>query len=161
MIRLLNAYPRNETLLLGISRSLPDHFRACGIHGSGKAGRPAKPELMLTYQYGSVKILFVAVAFLTCMYYFDLYDSAIVSNRREALVRLIQVLGVAYIALGLLYYLYPPVKLGRGIFHLGFLFVGLLLLLWRRLFAVINSTQGLSRAGGHFGRGLAGQVSPA
>jgi sugar transferase (PEP-CTERM system associated) len=99
---------------------------------------------MLTYQYGSVKILFVAVAFLTCMYYFDLYDSAIVSNRREALVRLIQVLGVAYIALGLVYYLYPPVKLGRGIFHLGFLFVGLLLLLWRRLFAVINSTQSLA-----------------
>jgi sugar transferase (PEP-CTERM system associated) len=99
---------------------------------------------MLTYQYGSLKILFVSVAFLTCMYYFDLYDSAIVSNRREALVRLIQVLGVAYIALGLLYYLYPPVRLGRGIFHLGFLFVGLLLLLWRRLFAVINSTQRLA-----------------
>ena len=61
------------------------------------------------------------------------------SNRREALVRLIQVLGVAYIALGLLYYLYPPVKLGRGIFNIGFLFVGILLLLWRRLFSVINS----------------------
>jgi sugar transferase (PEP-CTERM system associated) len=106
--------------------------------GAGEA------RLMLTYQNGSLKILFVSVAFLTCMYYFDLYDSAIVSNRREALVRLIQVLGVAYIALGLLYYLYPPVRLGRGIFHLGFLFVGLLLLLWRRLFSVINSTQRLA-----------------
>jgi len=99
---------------------------------------------MLTYQYGSLKILFVSVAFLACMYYFDLYDSAVVSNRREALVRLIQVLGVAYIALGLLYYLYPPVKLGRGIFHLGFLFVGLLLLLWRKLFSIVNSTQRLA-----------------
>jgi len=36
------------------------------------------------------------------------------------------------------------VKLGRGIFHLGFLFVGLLLLLWRRLFSIINSTQRLA-----------------
>jgi sugar transferase (PEP-CTERM system associated) len=106
--------------------------------GAGEAG------VMLTYQYGSLKILFVAVAFLTCMYYFDLYDSAIVSNRREALVRLIQVMGVAYIVLGLLYYLYPPVKLGRGIFHLGFLFAGLLLLLWRRLFSALNSTQRLA-----------------
>jgi hypothetical protein len=71
-------------------------------------------RFMLTFQYGAVKIVLVSVAFLTCMYYFDLYDSVIVSNRREAFVRLIQVLGVAYIALGLLYYLYPPVKLGRG-----------------------------------------------
>jgi sugar transferase (PEP-CTERM system associated) len=99
---------------------------------------------MLTYQYGSLKILLVSVAFLTCMYYFDLYNSAIVSNRREALVRLIQVLGVAYIVLGLLYYLFPPVKLGRGIFHLGFLFVGLLLLLWRRLFSVLNGAHQLA-----------------
>ena len=99
---------------------------------------------MLTYQYGFLKILFVSLAFMTCMYYFDLYDSAVVSNRREALVRLIQVLGVAYIALGVLYYLYPPVKLGRGIFNIGFLFVGLLLLLWRKLFTVINSTPWLA-----------------
>jgi sugar transferase (PEP-CTERM system associated) len=106
--------------------------------GAGEA------RFMLTYQYGTVKILFVSVAFLTCMYYFDLYDSAIVGNRREALVRLVQVLGVAYIVLGLVYYLYPPVKLGRGIFHLGFLFVGLVLLLWRRLFSVINGTQRLA-----------------
>jgi sugar transferase (PEP-CTERM system associated) len=53
-------------------------------------------------------------------------------------------MGVAYIVLGLLYYLYPPVKLGRGIFHLGFLFAGLLLLLWRRLFSALNSTQRLA-----------------
>jgi sugar transferase (PEP-CTERM system associated) len=142
LIRLLNAYIPKRTLLLGISEAclitLALVASALARLGAGEA------RLMLTYQYGSVKILFVAVAFLTCMYYFDLYESAIVSNRREALVRLIQVLGVAYIALGLVYYLYPPVKLGRGIFHLGFLFVGLLLLLWRRLFAVINSTQSLA-----------------
>ena len=142
MIRLLNAYIPKRTLLLGISEAclitLALVASALARLGAGEA------RLMLTYQYGTIKILFVSVAFLACMYYFDLYDSAIVSNRREALVRLIQVLGVAYIALGLLYYLYPPMKLGRGIFHLGFLFVGLLLLLWRRLFSAINSTQRLA-----------------
>ena len=142
LIRLLHAYVPKRTLLLGISEAclitLALMASALARLGAGEA------RLMLTYQNGSLKILFVSVAFLTCMYYFDLYDSAIVSNRREALVRLIQVLGVAYIALGLLYYLYPPVRLGRGIFHLGFLFVGLLLLLWRRLFSVINSTQRLA-----------------
>jgi sugar transferase (PEP-CTERM system associated) len=142
LIRLLNAYIPKRTLLLGISEACLITFAlvasALARLGAGEA------RLMLTYQYGTIKILLVSVAFLTCMYYFDLYDSAIVSNRREALVRLIQVLGVAYIALGLLYYLYPPVRLGRGIFHLGFLFVGLLLLLWRRLFSVINNTQRLA-----------------
>lgn len=142
MIRILNAYIPKRTLLLGISEAclitLALLASALARLGAGEA------RFMLTNQYGSLKILFVSVAFLACMYYFDLYDSAVVSNRREALVRLIQVLGVAYIALGLLYYLYPPVKLGRGIFHLGFLFVGFLLLLWRKLFSIINSTQRLA-----------------
>ena len=142
MIRFLHAYIPKRTLLLGISEacliSLALVASALARLGAGEA------SLMITYQYGSLKILFVAVAFMTCMYYFDLYDSAIVSNRREVPVRLVQVMGVAYIALGLLYYLYPPVKLGRGIFHIGFLFIGLLLLLWRRAFSIINSTPWLA-----------------
>ena len=142
LIRLLHAYVPKRTLLLGISEAflitLALLASAMARLGAGEA------RFMLTYQYGTWKILFVSVAFLTCMYYFDLYESTIVSNRREAMVRLIQVMGVAYIALGLLYYLYPPMKLGRGIFHLGFLFVGLLLVLWRRLFSAINNTQGFA-----------------
>ena len=142
MIRFLHAYIPKRTLLLGISEacliSLALVASAIARLGAGEA------SFMLKSQNGSLKILFVSVAFMICMFYFDLYDSAIVSNRREALVRLIQVLGVAYMALGLVYYLYPPVKLGRGIFHIGFLFVGILLLLWRRLFSIINGTPRLA-----------------
>ena len=142
MIRFLHAYIPKRTLILGISEAclitLALMASALARLGAGEA------SFMLTYQYGTLKILFVSVAFLICMYYFDLYESTIVSNRREALVRLIQVLGVAYVALGLIYYLYPPVRLGRGIFHLGFLLVGLLLLLWRRLFSLINSAPRLA-----------------
>jgi sugar transferase (PEP-CTERM system associated) len=142
LIRFLHAYIPTRTLLLGISEacliSLALVASALARLGAGEAG------FMLAYQYGILKILFVSVAFMTCMYYFDLYESPILSNRREAYVRLVQVLGVAYITLGFLYYLYPPVKLGRGIFNIGFLFVGLLLLLWRRLFSVVNSTPWLA-----------------
>jgi sugar transferase (PEP-CTERM system associated) len=142
LIRLLNAYIPKRTLLLGISEAclITLALMASALARLG----PERASYMLTYQYGSLKILFVSVAFFTCMYYFDLYDSTIVSNEREVVVRLIQVLGVAYLALGLLYYLYPPVQLGRGIFNIGFILVGLLLLLWRRLFSVINSTAGLA-----------------
>src|SRR6202790_5658211 len=126
----------------GCFRSLPDLSRS-GASALARLG-PEGVRFMLTYEYGSLKILFAAVAFLTCMYYFDLYNSAVVSNRREALVRLIQVMGVAYITLGFFYYLYPPLKLGRGVFHIGFLLVGVLLLIWRRLFSIINSVPGLA-----------------
>jgi sugar transferase (PEP-CTERM system associated) len=142
LIRLLHAYVPKRTLLLGISEACLITL-ALVASALARLG-PERARYMLTYQYGSLKIVFVSVSFLTCMYYFDLYDSSIVSNGREAVVRLIQVLGVAYLALGLLYYLYPPVQLGRGIFNIGFLLVGLLLLLWRRLFSAINSAAGLA-----------------
>jgi hypothetical protein len=94
LIRLLNAYIPKRTLLLGISEAclitLALLASALARLGAGEA------SFMLTYQYGALKILFVAVALLTCMYYFDLYDSTIVGNRREAPVRLVQVMGVAY-----------------------------------------------------------------
>ena len=138
----MHAYIPTRTLILGISEAclISLALVAAALARLGADGA----SFMMTYQYGSLKILFVSVAFMVCMYYFELYDSAIVSDRREVLVRLIQVLGVAYIVLGLFYYLYPPVRLGRGVFHIGFLFVGLLLLLWRGLFSVINNTQRLA-----------------
>jgi sugar transferase (PEP-CTERM system associated) len=138
----LHAYIPKRTLLLGISEAclICLALLAAALARLGAGGA----SFMITYQYGSLKILFASIAFMICMYYFELYDSAIVSDKREVLVRLIQVLGVAYIALGILYYLYPPVRLGRGIFHIGFLFVGLLLLLCRGLFSLVNSTKRLA-----------------
>ena len=78
-------------------------------------------------------------AFIFCMYYFDLYDSSILSNRREVYARLVQVLGVFYILVASVYYLYPSLGIGRGIIAIGLLFVGVILLLWRRLFLAVNS----------------------
>jgi len=77
-------------------------------------------------------------AFVICMYYFDLYDTSILSNRREVLSRLIQVLGTMCILLAVVYYLYPPLELGRGIILLGLLIVVIILALWRGLFFALN-----------------------
>jgi sugar transferase (PEP-CTERM system associated) len=94
---------------------------------------------MLNYEQGFLKIWVVSAAFIVCMYYFDLYDSAILSNHREVVTRVIQMLGSVCILLAVLYYVYPPLELGRGIFLIGFIFVALLLLLWRRLFLKFNA----------------------
>jgi len=100
---------------------------------------PNDATLVLGYERGAVKILVVSAAFITCMYYFDLYDSSVLNNRREVLARLMSVLGTVCVFLALLYYVYPTLELGRGIFLIGFLLVAVALLLWRRLFSTLNS----------------------
>lgn len=95
--------------------------------------------VMLRYEQGFLKIVVISAVFVTCMYYFDLYNSPTLRNRRELLTRLIQVVGTACILLAILYYVYPRLELGRGIFAIGASLVGIILLLWRRLFLAINS----------------------
>jgi sugar transferase (PEP-CTERM system associated) len=137
MIRLLNVYFPSRTLFLGISEAclIVSAFVAATIARLGTT----HASLMLSYEQGGVKIFVVSVVFIGCMYYFDLYDTLILSNRREVLSRMVQVLGVVCVLLALVYYAYPPLDLGRGIFAIGLSFVAVFLLLWRRLFSAINS----------------------
>jgi sugar transferase (PEP-CTERM system associated) len=137
LIRLLHAYFPTRTVFLGISEAclVALAFVAATIARLG----PSDATLMLGYELGAVKILLVSAAVMICMYYFDLYDSSILSNRREVLSRLVGVLGTVCVVLAVLYYLYPPLELGRGIFAIGFILVAVVLLLWRRIFSAINS----------------------
>ena len=137
LIRLLNAYFPRRTFFLGISEGLLIGL-AFIVAAIARLGA-TDASVMLSYEQGFLKVLVVAGAFVLCMYYFDLYDSAILSNRREVLSRLVQVLGTACLVLAVLYYVYPPLELGRGIFLIGTAFVAVVLFLWRRLFLVINS----------------------
>ena len=136
MIRLLNAHFPARTLILVISEAclVTIAFISATIVrlGSNDAA------LMLRYEQGFLKIVVASGAVMTCMYYFDLYDSAILSNRREVLTRMVQVLGTVCILLAMLYYVYPPLELGRGIFLIGFILLAVMLFLWRRLFLTLN-----------------------
>lgn len=137
MIRLLHAYFPARTLFLGISEvcliSLAFVVAMVARLGIGATAG------MINHQHGPLKILFASVAIITCMYYFDLYDSSILGNRREVLVRLTQALGTVYTFSVFLYYFYPPLELGRGIFIVGLVFVATLLFFWRKVFSKINS----------------------
>ncbi len=137
MIRLLHAYFPTRTLFLGISEAclVALAFVTAAIARLG----PNDATLMLGFEQGAIKIVVVAAAFMTCMYYFDLYDSATLSNRREVLARTIQVMGTVCVLLAVLYYVYPPLALGRGIFLIGFMLVAILLMLSRRLFLMLNT----------------------
>jgi sugar transferase (PEP-CTERM system associated) len=137
LIRLLSAYFPKRTLFLGISEGclVVLAFVAAAIARLGANDA----TVMLNYEQGFLKILIVSATFILCMYYFDLYKSSILSNRREMLSRLIHVPGTVCVLLACLYYIYPPLGLGRGIFVIGFVFVALLLFFWRRLFLIVNS----------------------
>lgn len=142
MIRLLNAYFPRRTVFLGVSEAclVALGFIAASIARLGATDA----NLMLSYEQGFQKVILVSLAFVTCMYYFDLYDSSILSNRREVLTRLVQVLGTTCLILAGFYYVYPSLELGRGISLIGMVFVAVLLFLWRRLFLVINSAPSLA-----------------
>jgi sugar transferase (PEP-CTERM system associated) len=70
-------------------------------------------ELML--RQGLLKAGFATVFSLTAFYLFDLYDFIVMHDRRELVLRLVQALGLAWIALALAFYMFPGLMLGRGI----------------------------------------------
>ena len=126
MFRLLNAYFPTRTLFLGISEAclVAAAFIAAAIARLGANDA----VIMLNYEQGFLKILVVSAAFIACMYYFDLYDSSILNNPREVHTRLIQMQGTVCLILAGLYYMYPPLELGRRIFVIGFILVAIVLL---------------------------------
>jgi sugar transferase (PEP-CTERM system associated) len=151
LIRILHAYFPTRTLVLWISEAclISVAFLAATVARLG-VGNAA---VMFNYQHGSLKIFVVSAAVIVCMYYFDLYDSAILGNRREMLIRLAQMLGTVYGVFVFLYYVYPPLELGRGIFIVGLLFVAMLLVFWRRLFVVVNNVTDFADRAVIFGGG--------
>jgi sugar transferase (PEP-CTERM system associated) len=151
LIRLLNAYFPRRTLFLGVSEacliSLALLSATLARLGAGGAGH------VFIDQHGSLKILVMSVAIVSCMHYFDLYDTSILSNRREVLIRLTQALGTVYSLSVLVYFLYPPLELGRGIFVIGLIFAAMLLFFWRGLFSKINSVPEFADRALIFGEG--------
>jgi sugar transferase (PEP-CTERM system associated) len=142
VIRLLNAYFPKRTLLLGVSEACLVAL-AFLIATVARVGA-SDATVLFNYEQGFLKIFVVSATLIACMHYFDLYDSSVVSNRREVATRLVQGFGTACIVLACLYYFYPPLELGRGIFLGGFVLAAIALLLWRRAFLVFNSQSQLA-----------------
>jgi sugar transferase (PEP-CTERM system associated) len=152
LIRFLNAYFPARTLLLGVSEALLVTFAFVAATIARLGVDDA--NLMLNYDRGLLRILVVAAIFIVCMYYFDLYDSFVCSNQREVLTRLVQVFGTVCILMALLYYVFPPLQLGRQIFLIGFVFVAFLLVAWRKLFLTLNAMPKFAERAVIFGDGL-------
>jgi sugar transferase (PEP-CTERM system associated) len=151
LFRFFNAHFPSRTVILGLSEAciIALTFVSAAVVRLGATDA----TVMLNYEGGFLKIVIIAMVFITSMYYFDLYDSSILRNRREVLTRLIQVVGTVCVLLAILYYVYPPLELGRGVLAIGVSLVGMILLLWRRLFLAVNSQPEFAERAVLFGDG--------
>jgi sugar transferase (PEP-CTERM system associated) len=69
-----------------------------------------------------------------CLYYAELYDLRIVSDRRELFVRIVQALGAAAFILAAIYFWFPRMIIGRGVFFVAAFLVLALVVGWRVVF---------------------------
>ena len=89
---------------------------------------------VLKYENGAVKTLVVAAVAQSCLYYADLYNVRLVSDRRELFVRIVQALAGASFILAAIYFWFPSLIIGRGVFLVAATFVVILIIGWRMLF---------------------------
>ena len=69
----------------------------------------------LIEKLGYYKAAYATVFCLATFYLFDLYDFVAMHNRHELVLRLVQALGLAWVALAISFYAYPALMLGRSV----------------------------------------------
>jgi sugar transferase (PEP-CTERM system associated) len=97
---------------------------------------------VLAEQSGVFKMALVVLVAQGCLYYADLYDLRAVSDRRELIVRILQALGAASIVLALVYFWFPALVIGRGVFMLTAVLVITLVIWWRVMFEWLSGRVG-------------------
>jgi len=93
---------------------------------------------LLADEQGVLKMLLVAAVCQICLYYADLYNLRLVSDRRELFVGIVQALGSASFILAMLYFWMPTLVIGRGVFMVAAFIVISLVIGWRLLFEWVS-----------------------
>src|SRR5262245_7552627 len=88
---------------------------------------------ILFTQNGALKILLIAGVSQVCLYYADLYDFHIVSDRRKLFTRMVQALVSASLILAALYFWVPALIIGRGVLLIAAFLALALVVSWRVL----------------------------
>src|SRR5438270_11675126 len=88
-------------------------------------------EDTLIQRHGFYKAALFTIFCLASFYLFDLYDFVVMHDRRELVLRLLQALGFAWVALALLFYAVPQVMIGRGVSLISLPLALLLMIGWR------------------------------
>ncbi len=128
MIRLFNVYYPTRTIVLLLCEAVivsGSFFLATAL--------VLGPDtyLVLSYEYGALKILFLTALTLLCSYYFDLYEPQRISERWEIYFRLLLVLGLLSFLLSAIIYFFPAADIAHYVLLLGLAFLTTALVAWR------------------------------
>jgi sugar transferase (PEP-CTERM system associated) len=88
-------------------------------------------ERQLALTQGFYKAGLATIFCLISFYLHDLYDFWVLHHRRELILRLIQALGLAWVALALLFYFVPQLMLGRGVSLISLPLALVVMIVWR------------------------------
>lgn len=88
-------------------------------------------EYELIERHGFFKVGLATVFCLAAFYLYDLYDFVVMHDRRELVLRLVQALGLAWIALAIVFYALPPLMIGRSVSLIALPLALTLMVAWR------------------------------
>jgi sugar transferase (PEP-CTERM system associated) len=150
MTRLFNVYFPERMLLLVLSETA---LLALSLMAATFVIHGADTGLYLAYEQGYQKIAVTLAILMICMYYYDLYDSMVLSSPREVTTRLVQVMGTACLIQVAVYYGAHSFQLEQDVYLVGIVFVAVSLALWRSLFFAMNRFPRLAQRALFFGKG--------
>jgi sugar transferase (PEP-CTERM system associated) len=90
--------------------------------------------MAMTTVGGWPRVVPIMLTCLLCLYYADLYDLQVVADRRELFVRALQALGATSLILAAVYFWFPDLNIGRGVFLLSSWLVVGVIIGWRVVF---------------------------
>jgi len=121
------------------------------------------PAGFYSYEYLFLKAFVIMACVQLSLYYFDLYDLKIFRSNIELGIRLLQALGTSSILLAVLYYLFPDLIIGRGIFFISLVFMGAVIVVWRIIYSLLWRTKQLDQrilivGSGGLAKNIAGEI---
>jgi len=102
----------------------------CGIVAVYVRFGSEAPEVLVAGR-GLLKILLMIVVTQASFYLLDLYDFSEIRKPGVLYVRTLQALGLASIVMAVIFYTYPQMLFGRGVFLISLLFMLSTMILWR------------------------------
>jgi|SRR5579871_1410234 len=119
MIRIFSQYVSPKSLLLmAIESLLMSLALVCGVIVRFW-NEPIEFDSFVQFPDFVIQIIIFVTIFQICFYYSDLYNAHTTRTRYEQMLCLGQSLGAGCLTLGLVYYIFPSLLIGRGVFFIS------------------------------------------
>ncbi len=130
----LQSLNTRSTMLIGLETCLI--LCSIALATSLSLGAPATLSTMGSAG-GVLKAILIAIICQACLYYHDLYDLRIISDRRELFARTFHALAAASLILAAVYFVLPDLGIGEGVVIAAAVFVTATIPGWRVAFDAV------------------------